>query len=143
MASQPVLTHDPVANGGSLRDAVADVWNDASTLLQQHAELAAKEARERTAGLGADAAGLVGGVVLAHVGMLALAASAGFGLYAAGLAPWLASLVVGAALIAAGLLLTSRAKARLVARTAQQSETLLALGDTSRWLSEILRGERP
>lgn len=143
MASQPLLTDPPATGGSTLRDALADAWHDASALLQQHAALASKEARERTAGLGVDVAGLVGGVVLAHVGVLALAAAAGFGLHAAGLPPWLASLVVGVALIGGGLALVSRARACLVARTTRRSETLLALGDTSQWLGELLRGERP
>lgn len=135
-------TEDTVPGGRTLRDACADVWQDASTLLRQHAAMASHEVRERAAGLEADAAGLVGGLVLAHAGALALAAAAALGLHAAGLPAWLASLIVGGILAGAGLGLVLQARARLVARATRRSETLRALADTSEWVRELLRGAR-
>jgi Putative Actinobacterial Holin-X, holin superfamily III len=125
-----------------LRDAVSDAWQEASLLFSQHAALASQEAAERTAGLSADMAGFVGGVVLLHAGTLALAAAAGFGLHAAGLAPWLASTIVAVVLAAMGACAVVWAKKRLSRRTTPRSETIVALGESVEWFGGLLRGER-
>lgn len=127
----------------TLRDVVGDVWLDSSRLVQQHLELASQEVAERTAGLGVDLAASLGATALLHAGVLALLASAGFGLHAAGLAPWLALLIVSAAAMLVGLGLALWARARLTRRATSQSETLLALGETGTWIASSLRGDRP
>jgi hypothetical protein len=126
----------------SLRAVASDVWLDCSQLARQHLEVAAEEVAERTSGLGVDLAASVGATALLHGGVLALLASAGFGLHAAGLAPWLAMAIVAIAAMAIGLGLALWARARLVRRTSAHSETLLALGETSDWIATSLRGER-
>ena len=127
----------PDGDGRSLGGAVRDVWDDTSRLLSQHAELAATEISERTAGVALDAGLLVGGVVVLHAGALAAVAAAAFALHAAGLAPWLAVLSVAAAVLAlgAGLLLWGRG--RLQRRIAGPSDTLLAFKDTKQWLTSL------
>lgn len=134
----PLEVDDP----RGLRDAVSDVWQDASLLFRQHAALASKEATERTAGVGVDVAGLVGGVVLLHAAALALVAAAGFALHQAGLSAWLACLVVAVVLAASGIGTALWAKGRLVRRATRPSETLVALGETHAWLGALLRGDR-
>jgi len=141
MATDQALPLD-VDDPRGLRDAVSDVWQDASLLFRQHAALASKEASERTSGLGVDVAGLVGGIVLLHAAMFALATAAGFALHAAGLSPWLASLIVAIVLGAGGVGTALWAKSRLVERATRPSETLVALGETHEWLSTLLRGDR-
>ena len=126
----------------TLRDAISDAWMDTSLLIQQHLELAAQEAADRTSGLGLDLALSLAGIALLHGAVLGVLAAAGLGLYALGLAPWLAVAIVAvvAALLGGGLALW--AKARLVHRTTARSETLVALGETSDWIASALRGER-
>ena len=139
MAAHDALPRDIDDRG--LRDVVNDAWQDASLLFSQHAALASKEASERTSGLGADAAGLVGGVVLLHAAVLALAVAAGLALHDAGLSSWLASLIVALVLAASGVGAALWAKGRLVDRATRRSETLVALRETHEWLSGVLRGE--
>jgi len=141
MATDQVLPLE-VDDPRGLRDAVSDVWQDASLLFRQHAALASKEASERTSGLGVDVAGLVGGVVFLHVAVLGLAASAGFALHETGLSAWLASLIVASGLGAVGMGLAMWAKGRLIDRATRPSETLVALGETHEWMSSLLRGDR-
>ena len=133
----PLEVDDP----RGLRDAVSDVWQDASLLFRQHAALASKEASDRTAGLGVDVAGLVGGVVLLHVAVLGLAAAVGFALHEAGLSAWLASLIVSIGWGAVGIGVAMWAKGRLIGRATRPSETLVALGETHEWMSSLLRGD--
>ena len=125
----------------TLRDAVSDAWTDASLLMQQHLELAAEEAAERTSGLGVDLGVSLAGTALIHGAVLGLMAAAALGLYAAGLAPWLAVAIVAVAAGVIGTGLALWAKSRLVRRTTARSVTLEALADTSEWIGSALRGE--
>ena len=135
----PSWTHE---NPRTLRDVVSDVWMDTSLLIQQHLELAAQEAAERTSGLGMDLGLAVGAVALLHAAVFGLLATAAFALHASGLAPWLAVGIVAAVSLVFGAVLALWAKARLVRRTTTRSETLIALGETSDWIASALRGER-
>lgn len=126
----------------TLRHVASDVWRDASLLIQQHVELAAEEASERTAGLSVDVALAVAAIALLHGAVLAVLASAGFALHAAGLAPWLAVALVALLAVLAGAGFALWARARLRKRTTTHSETLLALGETSEWIADALRGDR-
>jgi hypothetical protein len=126
----------------TLRDVVSDVWLDSSRLAQQHLELASQEVAERTAGLSVDLAASLGATALLHGSVLALLASAGFGLHAAGFSPWLATLIVAVGAMAIGFGMALWARARLARRTTSHSETLLALGETSDWIAASLRGDR-
>lgn len=140
MASDQVTW--PEDSKRTLREAMGDVWLDLSLLVEQHAALAAREVAERTTGLSVDLSALVAAVALLQCGVLALLASAGFALHAAGLAPWLAMLVVAIVAVAGGLGAALVGRARLVRRTTSRSETLLALAETSDWFAASLRGDR-
>lgn len=129
----------PDGDGRSLGGAVRDVWHDTSALLSQHAELAATEISERTAGVALDAGLLVGGVVVLHVGALAAVAAAAFALHAAGLAPWLAVLTVAATVLALGVALLLWGRGRFRRRTAGPSDTLMAFKESRQWLTSLTR----
>lgn len=124
----------------TLRDAVSDAWTDASLLIEQHLELAAQEAAQRTSGLGTDLAVSLAGTALIHGAALGLLAAAALGLSAAGLEPWMAVAIVAVVAGVLGVVLALWAKARLVRRTTTRSETLAALADTSEWIGSALRG---
>jgi len=126
-----------------LRQVVSDIWHDGSLLLEQHAALAGKEAAERTSGLGVDLAAAVGAAALLQAGVLALLASAGFALHAAGFSAWQSTLIVAVLAAATSLCLALWARARLVRRMTARSETVLALRETSDWLGASLRGDNP
>ncbi len=122
---------------------ISDIWHDGSLLFEQHAALAAREAAERTSGLGVDLAASVGAVALLQAGVLALIASAGFALHTAGFSAWQSTLIVAVVAVVTSLSLALWARARLVRRTTARSETLLALRETSDWLGASLRGDNP
>jgi Putative Actinobacterial Holin-X, holin superfamily III len=127
----------PDSNGRSLGGALRDVWHDTSTLLSQHAEVAAAELSERTSGLAVDAMLLVAGVVVLHAGALAAVAAAAFALHEAGLAPWRATLTAAAAVSALGVGLVWWSRGRLQRRTAGPSDTLLAFKESKQWLTSL------
>lgn len=129
-------------NSRTLRDVVSDVWMDTSLLIQQHLELAAQEASERTSGLGLDLGLALAAVALLHAAVFGLLATAAFALHASGLAPWLAVGIVAVVSVLLGAGLALWAKSRIVRRTTTRSETLVALGETSDWIASALRGER-
>ena len=135
MAPISAAPHD--SDGRSLGGALGDVWRDASTLLQQHAALAASELSDRASGLGIDALLLVSGIVLLHAATLAFLVAAAFGLYGAGLKPWQAGVVVAVAatLMGAGLMLLGLG--RLRRRTAGPSDTLLSFKESGQWLTTL------
>ena len=141
MAPEQVWTSD--ASSRTLRDAVRDIWVDASMLIQQHVALAAKEAGERTSGLSVDLAASVAAMAMLHAGLLAMLASAGFALHAAGLSPWLTMLFVAVLAMTIGLALALWARARLARRTTPRSETVMALRETSEWLEAAFQEDRP
>ncbi len=122
---------------------IGDIWHDGSLLFEQHAALAAKEAAERTSGLGVDLAASIGAVALLQAGVLALLASAGFALHTAGVSAWQSMLIVAVVAVVASLSLALWARARLVRRATARSETVLALRETSDWLGASLRGDNP
>ena len=127
----------PDSNGRSLGGALFDVWHDTSTLLSQHAQVAAAELSERTNGLAVDAMLLVAGVVVLHAGALTALAAAAFALFGAGLRPWLAALIVATAALTAGAGLVLVGRGRLQRRTAGPSETVMAFKDSGQWLTSL------
>lgn len=138
MAADPLSWAD--GSPRTLRHVLSDVWRDASLLMRQHAELAADEASQRAAGIGTDLALSVAAVALLHGGVLAILASLALALHAAGIAAWLAVLLVALLAIVCGGGFALWAKRRLAARVSPESETLMALGETSDWIADALRG---
>jgi hypothetical protein len=125
-----------------LRAAVGDAWREGAELVRQHAELASREAADRTAGIGVDAAFLVSGLLCLQAALIGMLAAAAFGLYQAGVAPWLASLSPALTLAIVGGAVALWARRRLQRRVVSPSETLLALRETGVWLASLLGGAR-
>lgn len=105
-APRPALADQPLA------DLVSHLSRDATLLAQQEVALAKQEAADKLGLIKDELVGLAVGGVLLHAGILALLAGAILAL-AQVLAPWLAAVVAGGALLAVGAGLLLKAKARL------------------------------
>jgi Putative Actinobacterial Holin-X, holin superfamily III len=119
----------------SVARLLSDVANELVILIRQEAALFKAEIQENLGRLGIGAGALAAGGLIAFSGWLALIAAAILGLSTV-LAPWLASLIVGAVLIAlgAGLLLFS--KSRLRGETLVPRRTLSSLRENREWIRE-------
>lgn len=97
----------------TLGQLVADATNDISSIMRSEVALAKAEisADAKRAGLGAGMFATAG--VFAFLALILLLISAAYGLVAAGLAPWLAFLIVGGALLLFGVTLVLVGKRNL------------------------------
>ena len=97
----------------TLGQLVADATNDISSIMRSEVALAKAEmsADAKKAGLGAGMFATAG--VFAFLALILLLISAAYGLVAAGLAPWLAFLIVGGALLLFGAILVLVGKRNL------------------------------
>ncbi|MGQ4273357.1 phage holin family protein [Terrihabitans sp. B22-R8] len=97
----------------SLPGLVADLFGQSSTLFRKEVELAKAELSEKVTqgfiGIGM----LIGAAVLFISALNVLLAAAVTGLTEAGLAPWLASIIVGVAVAVVGYILLNRGTAAL------------------------------
>ncbi|WP_233515213.1 phage holin family protein [Marinitenerispora sediminis] len=101
---------DGTTDDRSLRELVSDVSGDLSQLVRLEMELArlelAQEAQKVARGTGL----FVGAALLGHLVLILASVTVALGLYALGLAPWLAFLIVTVVyvLLAAGLVLVGQ-----------------------------------
>lgn len=95
-----------------LSELLPQLTRDITLLAQQEIALAKQEAADKLDVVKAEAVGLTLGAVLLHSGLLALVAAAVM-LLATFLPAWLAALISGGALAAAGAALLLRGKTRL------------------------------
>jgi len=89
----------------TLGQLVADATHDVSSIVRSEIRLAKAEigADVKQAGVGAGM--IAAAAVFAFLALILLLVAAAFGLVAAGLAPWLAFLIVGGVLLAVGAIL--------------------------------------
>ncbi len=108
---------DGTANGETpertLGQLVADATNDISSIIRSEIALAKAElsADAKRAGIGAGMFAIAG--LFAFLALILLLISAAYGLVAAGLAPWLAFLIVAGILLLTGLILALAGKRSL------------------------------
>jgi hypothetical protein len=97
----------------TLGQLVADATNDISSIMRSEVALAKAEisADAKRAGLGAGMFATAG--IFAFLALILLLISAAYGLVAAGLAPWLAFLIVGGLLLLIGAILVFIGKRNL------------------------------
>jgi hypothetical protein len=97
----------------TLGQLVADATRDISSIMRSEVALAKAEMRDdaKKAGLGAGLFGAAG--VFAFLALILLLISAAYGLVAAGLAPWLAFLIVALVLLMVGAILVFVGKSNL------------------------------
>jgi ribosomal protein L11 methylase PrmA len=126
-------------DGRSLGELFGSLTTQLGQLVQKEVELARTEI-QANALQAARNASLVGvGAVVAHAGFLALVAAAIAGLVALGIYPWMAALLAGVVLVAAGGLLVQRGRARLEAASLAPKRTIETLKDDADWAREQTR----
>ena len=117
-----------------LRQLVADLSVDVQQLGVQLGAIAAAESRIAARTAATSVVGILGGAMVAFVGIQVLAAALVLGLAAAGLPPWAAALIVGGVLVAAGGGGAWIDVARLRAAPFGLPETRASLAETLTWL---------
>jgi hypothetical protein len=110
---RPVGAPEQPGGERTLGQLVADASKDLSSIVRSEVALAKVELkRDVVAGVAGAAMFVVAGV-FAFLALILLLIAAAYGLVAAGLAPWLAFLIVGAALLLIGAVLGLLGKGRL------------------------------
>jgi len=106
-------TNEDTNGERTLGQLVADATNDISSIMRSEVALAKAEitADAKRAGLGAGM--FAAAAIFAFLALILLLISAAYGLVAAGLAPWLAFLIVGGALLLVGTILVFVGKRNL------------------------------
>jgi hypothetical protein len=117
----------------SLGDLFSDLTREITTLLRQEFALFKTEMSDKAARLGRHAAMLVGGGVLAIGGLLTVVASLVLMLVRAGLAPWLAALLVGVAVIGGGAFMAYAAISGMRRVNLAPTETIQTVKETTAW----------
>jgi hypothetical protein len=128
----------PVDDQRSLGELFGDLSREISTLFRQEVQLARAEITSKIPKLGKDIGFLVAGGVVAYTGVLALVATAIIAL-AYALPWWLAALIVGVVVTAAGLLLVQRGIAALRGESLAPQQTMATLKEDAQWAKEQMR----
>lgn len=110
-----------------LRDApslLTDLLRQLKELVRSEAALAKREIKQNLSRAGGGLAMIGIAAILALVGLHVLAIAATLGLIAAGLAPWLAALIVGAVLLIVAAILFFAGRGRLDADALKPQRTM-------------------
>lgn len=83
----------------SIPTIVSELVEDVTSLVEGTVELAKAEIRESATAASAGVGLMLGAISLAYVGVLFLLVAGALGMIEAGLAPWLATLIMGGALV--------------------------------------------
>jgi hypothetical protein len=136
------LVEPPTAAGRTgerpLAVLLSELASESALLLRLEAALLKTELQEKLGRLGQGAAALAAGGLIAYSGWLALVAAAVLGLAAVWPA-WLAALVVGLVVLAAGATLLWIGKRRFDGESLTPQRTLRSLRENRAWLKERLR----
>lgn len=123
----------------SVGELFGDVTRDVGVLLRQEVKLAKTEMSETLSRTTSNVAGLGAGAALAYAGALAIAAAVILGLVSAGVAPWLAALLVGVALAVAGYTMLQKGLSNLKRTDLVPTRTVETLKDDVQWVKEQRR----
>jgi len=102
-----------------LGEIVEDIWSNTEQLVRQELDLVLAQLDRKTARLKADVGAILLGGAVVYAGVLAIIASVIL-LLSKAMDPWVASLLVGAAVSVGGFLLVQRAKKEAAALAAEQ-----------------------
>jgi len=116
----------------SLGELFADLARDTSTLVRQEVNLAKVEISDKISKAGKDVASMAVGGAVAYAGFLALVAAAIL-LLAKALDWWLAALIVGVVVIAAGYLLIQRGRTALKQEDLAPRQTMQTIKEDAEW----------
>lgn len=120
----------------SLGDLFSELAQETSTLVRQEVQLAKAELTQSATEVGRAIGFLVVGGAIAYAGFLAILAAIILGLWDAGLAGWVAALLVGLMVIAISLILIARARAMLKAPNLAPRKTVESLKEDKAWVKE-------
>jgi xanthine/uracil permease len=120
----------------SLGELFGDLARDMGVLVRQEIGLATTELTHKASRAGQEIAMLAVGGLIAYAGFLALVGAVIVGLAAAGLAWWLAALIVGAVVAAVGLVLAQRALTSLKGVDLAPRQTMETLKEDTQWAKE-------
>lgn len=120
----------------SLGELFGDLVQDMGILVRQEVNLATTELTFKATRVGRELAMLAVGGLVAYAGLLALVATVIIALATAGLAWWLASLIVGLIVAAVGALLVQRGVAALKRVDLAPSQTMQTLKEDTQWAKE-------
>jgi uncharacterized membrane protein YqjE len=138
-----VMDERVTGEGRSLGQLLKQLTREVSTLLRQEVELAKTEMSEKASRVGANLGSLALGGGVAFLGALALLAAAIYGLTALldgflslRIAVWLAPLIIGLVLAAAGYFLVRKALERLKGESIVPRKTTQSLREDKEWLKQ-------
>ena len=120
------------ANGKPLMGLFSDLWRETSTLVHNEAELAKAEMSEKVSMIGTGAAEIAIAGAVAFAGFLFVLAAASGALELMIDSPhavWIAPLIVGVVVLAAGYILLKRGQSNMKARNLAPERTLQSLRD--------------
>jgi hypothetical protein len=116
-----------------------DLSRGTRMLVQQQVQLAKVELTEKASQAARSAALVVGGVLIAHGGLLAICAALVLGLVALGLAAWAGALLGGTLFCGIGYLIVWAGLAALKRHDFTPHQTIATLKENAQWLRNQTR----
>jgi len=123
----------------SLGDLFGDLARDMGTLVSQEITLARTELTEKATRVGKDVGMLAAGGLVAYAGLLAIIAAIIFLMADRGVPLWVSALIVGAIVVAIGVLLVRRGIAALRNHDLTPRQTIESIKEDTRWAKEQVR----
>jgi hypothetical protein len=127
------------SNERSLGELFAELSRETSTLVRNEVALAKAELAAKAARVGRDVAMIALGGALAHAALLTIVAAVVLLLARAGLDPWLAALIVGFAVAAAGYVVAQKGLGALKSGDVTPNETIQSVKETAQWAKNQTR----
>ena len=119
----------------SLGDLFAELSRETSQLVRKEMQLATAEMTAKAKTGAAQAGMMAAGGVLMHAGALVVLAAIVLALISLGLPAWLSALLVAAAALAVGYMLTNKGIARMRATSFVPTQTMETLKESATWTS--------
>jgi fatty acid desaturase len=126
-------------NERSLGELFAELSRETSTLVRSEVALAKTELTEKATKAGRDAALIAVGGALAHAGLLVIIAAVVLLLVQAGLASWLAAIIVGIAVAAVGYVIAQKGITALKHEDLAPRQTMDSMKETAQWAKHQTR----
>jgi fatty acid desaturase len=126
-------------NERSLGELFAELSRETSTLVRSEVALAKTELTEKATKAGRDAALIAVGGALAHAGLLVIIAAVVLLLVEAGLASWLAAIIVGIAVAAVGYVVAQKGITALKHENLAPRQTMDSMKETAQWAKHQTR----
>jgi hypothetical protein len=123
----------------SLGELFGDLARDMGTLVSQEITLARTELTEKATRVGKDVGMLAAGGLVAYAGLLAIIAAIIFLMADRGVPLWVSALIVGAIVVAIGVLLVRRGIAALRNHDLTPRQTIESIKEDTRWAKEQVR----